>query len=156
MKVIFLDFDGVMNSVDWISEHHGEYHIDPIDPAAVKRLNQLVERTGAVVVISSVWRFDGRTACAEKLRKHGFTGKVIGVTPRGSNRGGERGHEIRDWLELDAPIHKNRYGEVESFVILDDDGDMADFHRFLVQTPPQCGLLDLHVDAAVKILGESK
>lgn len=48
MKVIFLDFDGVMNS----------YQSELIDPECVGVLSAIIEETGAKVVATSASRYD--------------------------------------------------------------------------------------------------
>lgn len=63
-RFIFLDIDSVLNSKDWNHLYRDndnfKYNpdIDPdIDFRAVKRINKLVEVTGAEIILSSSWRF---------------------------------------------------------------------------------------------------
>lgn len=159
MKIIFLDMDGVMNSGPWMTrlktgdeanrDYAGnrlDWWLDMIDPSCVAQLNRVVESTGAKVVISSTWRKRHTPEVMQQLLvAKGFTGEVIDRTPDEGNtlvlRDGEwkrgrwfgpelerleRGHEIAYWLHL--------HPEVESFVILDDDGDMAHLADRHVQT----------------------
>ena len=53
MKVVFLDIDGVLNNHAWneCSESC------TIDFECVHRFNQLLELTGAKVILSSAWRY---------------------------------------------------------------------------------------------------
>ncbi len=157
MKVVFLDFDGVLNSVAWIKGgRRGEREMPDkvLDPAAVLRVNTLCERTGAVVVISSTWRLF-KEDCVALLCRRGFTGTVVGKTPDHSWQPGDasnlwasrsRGSEIQAWLDA--------HPGVEAFVILDDDADMAHLMDKLVQTDFERGLTDAHVERAVAMLGE--
>jgi hypothetical protein len=148
MKVIFLDFDGVLNSRDWCQRNEHLLanqsllmHRD-LDREAVGRVNRIVEATGAVVVVSSTWRLLNPLPVLKNiLAAHGFTGEVLDVTPRLSRR---RGHEIAAWL--------NSHGPVEGFVIIDDDSDMEHLLHKLVQTSWESGLQDEHVERAVKEL----
>lgn len=114
MKVIFLDFDGVVCClpVEW--DHTSEGHlVHSLNHPAVARLNEIVARTGAYIVVSSTWRLRQPIEHLRGyLRRAGFVGTVIGVTP---HLGTERGYEISRWLE--------DHHEVESYVVLDDDGD---------------------------------
>lgn len=150
MRIVFLDFDGVLNSHAFVArrpiEEHGK-HIG-LDPLAIERLNRLLREASAEVVVSSTWRH--RRDCAQLqtvLTEKGFVGKVLGKTPRYLKN---RGEEIQAWL-YDAP----NYGiEVESFVILDDDSDMAHLMDRLIKTTFDDGLLDEHVDRAVTMLCE--
>lgn len=91
MKVIFLDFDGVLNSEIWYRRRFNEMDMDSIvskypyyefDPLAMQQLNRIIEETSAKVVVSSTWRI-GRSI--EELQRLldmvGFKGEVIDTTP---------------------------------------------------------------------------
>lgn len=62
LKIIFLDFDGVLNSQDWYNrrENQNLSHFDDwgetFDPIAVDNLRKLIEQTGAKIVVTSTWR----------------------------------------------------------------------------------------------------
>lgn len=168
MKLVFLDIDGVLNSGPYlrsldpgegVSLYRSIGEAADIDPDAVVRLNRLVESVGAYVVISSSWRH-GRTVAelARILRSRGFAfpSRVLGRTPDfvpnnnplSKDHCGERGNEIQAWLD-GAPM----YGiEVESFVILDDNSDMAHLADRLVLTTFDAGLEDKHVEYAIALL----
>src|SRR3546814_3520495 len=68
--VLFLDIDGVIltGRALWKSGNHTY-----LPPQAVALLNEVCERTGASVVISSTWRRD--THCRRRLIAAGFTGR---------------------------------------------------------------------------------
>lgn len=159
MKIIFLDIDGVLNShmflqgltgMTWDSDDQ-----KMIDPAAVVLMNELIARTAAKVVLSSSWRYNHTPADMQRLLEvHGFVGEVIDSTPTafedvnvpyGETR--QRGHEITTWLE--------EHTDVTSFVILDDDGDMARLSARLVRTTFQSGLLPEHIDRATVMLRDA-
>jgi len=145
MKVIFLDFDGVLNSWAWWARqppHTRDQRLYLLDPAAIGLLNQLVVRTGAHVVISSSWRIIAEMKPAATLCACGFTGAIIGQTP---HNGTQRGLEIAEWLE--------GHSDVESFVILDDDSDMAHLAERHIKTSHEVGLTQDDVDRAVFLLG---
>ena len=175
IKVVFLDFDGVLNNDVWIKERwaagEGQIVLTQVMPEHVALLNQLLERSGAKVVISSSWRhhyglFDtlsrsGRDAgdsLKNILERAGFKGELIGRTPDGwpGIRFSEprlRGKEIQAWI-----TEWQRSGKplVEKFVILDDDDDMAHLRKnHFVQTDPMKGLIQADVDKALVILGAS-
>lgn len=145
-KVVFLDFDGVLNSWAYAAAGNGGNRggLLGLDPAAVSLLNQILERTGADVVVSSSWRIiHKRIELCDRLVAAGFKGRVLGVTP---HMGGlPRREEIFRWLyehDFDGP-----------FAILDDDGDASIEGRF-VRTTFDLGLTTEHVEAVVAILGE--
>ncbi len=164
MKLVFLDIDGVLNSEPFLRalapapEQLAVLESDlwprMIDPVLVARLETLVTRTQARVVISSSWRH-GRSLpwFARVLRDRGFTGEIVGITadfeesgdPRSKRLYSRRGDEIKAWLE--------GWGEhVESFVVLDDTPDMDAVRDRFVHTSADDGLTDADVDAAVAIL----
>lgn len=151
MKVVFLDFDGVLNTFALIGRDGRP--LDRLDPAAVARLNAIVVRSGAKVVISSSWRVH-RTL--DELRAMlaglGFSGDVIDRTPEleASLYGDPfvaRAREIQAWIDAQGE-------PPESYVIL-DDAYLEEAAQFLVKTETSTGLLDEHVALALEILGES-
>lgn len=147
LKIVFLDIDGVLNSSPFLAQRraassHREAALLAIDPLAVGRLDMLVRSSSAKVVVSSAWRHAySSEQIGAFLMHHGFTGEVIDSTPT-LHVG--RGYEIREWLI--------RQPAVESFVILDDIKEMAPLQYALVNTSSDTGLLDVHVDRALKIL----
>jgi len=157
MKIIFLDFDGVLNSVEYMMFNKEEWNSGDsagmVDPDAVALLNKLIEKTGAKVVVSSTWRL-GHTAeeLFEILKRKGFTGEVIGRTPspffidEENFVFSDRGHEIQKWLRS----QKNM--TIESFVILDDESDMVHLKPRLVQTTWKHGMNEDHINKAIAIL----
>ena len=116
MKVIFLDFDGVLNVIpqgwdDWGGIFHPEF---------VTNLGTIVEETGAKLVISSSWRCMGLEKLKQMWADRQYPGEIIGVTQLlpGTYRGSiERSFEISSWLN-DNPV--------DGYVIIDDDIDMLD------------------------------
>lgn len=143
VRVVFLDFDGVLNSRRFFAQRPQTTGADDaLDEGAVARLNRIIERSGAKVVISSTWRItEPLPRIVAILGAHGFRGEVIGVTP---TRGGSRGGEIKAWLD------ENR--GVSQYVVLDDAKDIGPVAASLVQTHVDDGLLDEHVDAACAML----
>lgn len=160
MKVIFLDVDGVLNSEQYFLNSDGtdlrEYVLNnPVDPEGVRRLQQIVEESGAKIVLSSSWRggwdkdpdkmdFDGRfltKALAECDLEIFDKTDYIDF--------GRRAREIKSWI-YHAPE------QVESFVILDDCDYAWDKHglgaRWLRTDYIDCGLKDEHIPVALQIL----
>ena len=146
MKIIFLDIDGVLNNSH--SSTIGTEFGDNPQPALIKQLNRICDRTGAKVVISSTWRkLAFWTQIWRLLDVLGFTGEIVGQTPIINKIGTRRGHEIQAWIdELGEPL--------ESFVILDDDSDMEHLMGHLVQTDGSVGLTGADAQRAVEILNK--
>lgn len=137
-RVLFLDIDGVLNSAEWFARMNCDaLSRDPIsnmlDPECVARLNGLLDKCGASVVVSSSWRIIHSVDAIESaLKEVGFVGKIIGSTPKYL---GCRGAEIakRLWVEGRG---------AENICILDDDADMAHLEPSLVRTSWSVGLTD--------------
>lgn len=154
MKVIFLDIDGVLNSQDFIIATHlkGILPDDKIDSAAVARLNQITDETGAIIVVSSTWRLHylwrkNTEGLKSLLKEEGITGTILGVTPDHQRYRG-RGGEIQDWMD-----HCGQ--SIESFIIIDDSDDMDHLLPRLIRTGFQRGLQDEHIEAAISMLGKA-
>lgn len=120
MKVIFLDFDGVLNSENWYRRRFkeidtedilGKYPFYEFDPLSIVELNRIIEQTEAKVVVSSSWRIGKSVEDLQKmLDVVGFIGKVIDTTPHFFAKGTDandnkigytipRGCEIDWWLK---------------------------------------------------------
>ena len=146
MKVIFLDFDGVIVTDRSIStlKHSGS---TPFDRVAVVNLNTLIASTGAQVVISSSWRTDRSLNMKQVLDQAGVRCTIIGQTPVL----GRRGYEIGCWLDAHPE-------GIEKFAILDDAIDDILCGRFaeqLVPTRMQTGFDHLALLRALNILGRN-
>ena len=146
MKLIFLDIDGVMNHrthFERSRQHEGQ----EFSPLAVRNLREILKATGAKIILSSTWR-KGLTAkgMKELFAWYDLDKYVIGKTPVLIDQ--IRGLEIKKFID-EIP-------SLESFVILDDDGDMGELMPFLVQTSNTHGLSDDKRDVAVKILNGEK
>jgi len=134
MKIIFLDFDGVLNHEQFYVKRHeadfkgyGEHPICEFDFKSVLILNNIIEETDAKVVVSSTWRL-GRSIneLQSILDSVGFKGEVIDKTPNLRNEGDYvlRGNEILKWIRDNKEVIGQDYHEFENYVIFDDDSDM--------------------------------
>lgn len=141
MKLIFLDFDGVLVNRKSLMQASGMHA--KADPDCVRELNRILEVTGAKVVVSSTWRHAGLLAVKDFLSEWGVKCQTIGITPRGY---GVRGHEIQQFLE------QNRRHDVEDFIIIDDDSDMAHLLPRLIKTEFEVGLTADDADKAIATL----
>lgn len=131
MKVLFLDIDGVLNSHRTAYAFGGfpfdvEKHRHRFDEVAIALVRNVVTAAGAQIVLSSSWRND-------KDWERIGPGLGLTIMDRTPTLPGKRGEEIAVWLQA--------HPEVESYVILDDDGDMLDEQRErFVQTTHEDGL----------------
>ena len=117
MKIIFLDVDGVLNHSEcreWTDT------AEVLDPEIVERVKDICAKTGAKIVISSVWRLGD----SFNLLKKTFGNLIVGRTPdlvlgRLSSPAHGRWMEICRWLLV------NRLGgaHIEEIVVIDDDKD---------------------------------
>jgi hypothetical protein len=153
MRVIFLDFDGVLNVDTDEPDTSGELWTERwLDERLVGRLAHLVAQSGARVVISSSWRQRRTLAELEAmLALRGYGGGVHSVTPRLPRPAeGEhlvRASEIAAWLDAHA--------EVSAFVILDDDRDFGPLTARHVRTDSAVGLTEEDVRRALHLLGDT-
>jgi hypothetical protein len=167
-KIIFLDVDGVLNSLafrgrDDLPPGFGglvdpalDYYARLIDSAALDLLADLVRTTEAELVLSSAWRM--KPIGVNRLERifaalgHllGFVGRTPLPKPVGGSTllaGRPRGSEIAEWL-LEHP-------DVEAIAILDDEpGGMGRMARWLVQTDIATGLMQTHVEKAKTMLAQ--
>lgn len=115
MKVIFLDFDGVLNSENYIRGCDGYGVV--IDPSRMVLLKQIADATGAIIVLTTSWREHWSNELAERdstgtlidgiFATYGL--QIFDKTPALRTR---REREIKCWLDA--------HPEVENFVVLDD------------------------------------
>ena len=151
MKILFLDFDGVITTLktQW-----------KIDMDKIKIINDICDKTDAKIVVTSSWRIGYAnvvSAFHESLKRYfiknqyldhfkkefdNFISNIIGMT---ESIGGLRGDEIRFYM--------NEHPEVNSYVILDDDSDMCDYQLFnFVQTDTYEGITERDAKICVDIL----
>ena len=140
-NIVFLDFDGVLNSDLSIAQLGTQYRFWP---QSIEALNHILKETNARVVITSTWRehwtLSENASALEKDKM--LPGRVVGKT---SATGGLRGLEIDSWLKS-VPY------PVRSFVILDDREDMAMHSSRLIRIDPRVGLGMREAQAAIQML----
>jgi hypothetical protein len=141
MKVLFLDFDGVLIPISPVS-YSEDY--PTLSRDAIDNLNVLVQTTGAKVIVSSAWRIGRSVRQLDRLLKSwGATFNVFDKTDERSDF--DRGREVAEWL---AALHT-----VEAFAVIDDEPtDLQELAHHLVLPNPQVGLQWHDVELAVRIL----
>jgi hypothetical protein len=150
VKLVFLDFDGVMASSQYAAEHHEEV----LEPAKAALLNDLIARTDALIVVSSSWR-SSVGQMRDWLARAGLLDaahRVLSITPRvepnywDENRS-QRAVEISRWLENWGFDRRDT-----RFCILDDGDEMGDLTPYLVQIDPFFGLTHRDTALAAQLL----
>ena len=144
IKVVFLDFDGVIN--DYLT-------FNSVNDENVRILKRIIDETGAKVVVTSSNKYffqrekarkkieDTRiyTTYIKKLNERGI--EIFGFTPLVDE---DREHEILEYLNL--------HPEVEQYLILDDDYIIKQCMNHEIYLDLQSGLREKHLIPAIKIL----
>ena len=148
-KIIFLDFDGVLNTEYYqgLLQFQGKQQRDEYGaifaPGAVKQLKRIIEDTTAEIVVSSSWKSLGLAKLQELWMKRNLPGRVIDVTPLHS---GNKGDEIAAWLVENATSEAR-------YVVIDDEEGVLDSQRpFFIWTNPYEGLTEEKANMAIRIL----
>ena len=154
MKILFLDFDGVITTYDskWC-----------IETKKLLLVNDIVSQTDAKIVVTSSWKYynDADDSFKESIYNkktdkcsplcyntiyeneaifERFIDQIYDIT---DNDGAWRGDEIERWINA----HED---EIESYVILDDDSDFHEDQLFnFVQTDTFEGLTEREVKLCV-------
>jgi hypothetical protein len=112
-RIVFLDVDGVLNIMSKsynTSDYKKDKTVMYVEPHLAQRLEWILKKTEASIVISSSWRYD-MDELKIQMEKAGFRmwDKVIGRTTYNHNH---RGLQILDWLENN---------ECDRYVVIDDE-----------------------------------
>ena len=150
--VIFLDFDGVVETIYWEQAEDGTWNWNVHksgrnelnNKQAIGWLNELYSKVPYDIVVSSTWRI-GMTIkeLQELITNSGFDKniKVIDKTPVLYR---QRGEEIQQWLD-----DNNFTGK---YIIIDDDSDMCHLLPVLVRCDCQLGFTIYDYQKALKLL----
>lgn len=143
-RVIFLDFDGVLNNLGSVLALGSPSRV--FDPVSVGLIRKLCDKTNAGIVVSSSWRV-GRSIedLIEDMTRCGagsIAAKVIDKTP---GLGVKRGHEIAEWIKT--------FSFTGQYVIVDDDSDMLPCQQNnFIHTTWEDGFRVQHYRRALSIL----
>jgi hypothetical protein len=168
-KIIFLDFDGVLNTEHYQGllqfqgkpwqDEHGAY----FDPNAIKQLERIIDATDAHIVVESSWKYHGLDAMKELWEVRNLPGRIIDITP--STISDEyllsndleniypsmlhcKGIEIASWL--------SKY-ETQDFryVTIDDEYVILDSQLpYFILTNPYEGITEEQANKIISILNE--
>lgn len=149
MKVIFLDFDGVLTSTRTCVALDGRGLWTTADPVAIALVKRLCDEFSAKIVVSSTWReiYD-REGLMLYLHQAGLHRNYIHNDWRtpSTRMSSWRAEEIRTWLES--------HSEITGFVIIDDMdfSSSEELKEHAVKTSGTNGMMYEHYDQAKKIL----
>ena len=165
-KIIFLDFDGVLNTEHYqgLLQYQGKSWQDEygafFDPNAVKQLKRIIDATGADIVIESSWKYLGLDAMKALWEIRNLPGRVIDITS--SSVSDEhlininldhldtstlhcKGIEIASWLAEQT--------EDVRYVIIDDEYVILDSQLpHFVLTNPYEGITEEQANKVISIL----
>lgn len=163
MKLIFLDFDGVITNLE------SRYCLNNEKMELVKRI---CDETGAKIVISSSWRVRDVETTLESISKSSrdndpfiLAEYVIDITPRFHFKYGDNYVTIHRGEEIQYIIDKYKYriykqestniDRLDNYVILDDDIDMLLWQAdHFIKTDPYEGITEDDVKKAISILND--
>lgn len=154
MKVIFLDFDGV------ITTYKSQYRLDEEKMKLIKRI---CNKTGAKIVISSSWR---RWTLEDTIKDITDTSrwgvpvpftpikKVVGVTSRVyAFKNDDVQHHCRVPRGVEIKMYLDEHTDIDNYVILDDDADMLlEQAPYFIKTDAIEGLSEEDAEKAISIL----
>ena len=168
-KILFLDFDGVLNTQyyqgllqsygkKWQDEHGALF-----DPNAVKQLKRIIDATNADIVIESSWKYLGLDAMKELWKVRKLPGRIIDVTPstisdkfllssdlenRHSSILHYKGIEIASWVSKYEP-------QDIRYVIIDDEYVILESQLpYFILINPYEGITEEQANQAISILNE--
>ena len=153
-KIIFLDFDGVLNTEHYqgLLQYQGKPWQDEygafFDPKAVKQLKRIIDATDADIVVESSWKYLGLDAMKELWEVRNLPGTIIDITP--SLLGKNKGVEIASWL--------SKYAKQDiRYVIIDDEYVILDSQlpHFILANPYE-GITEEQANRAISMLNEKK
>ena len=166
-KIIFLDFDGVLNTEHYQNflYHEGKPWQDEFgaffDPEAVAQLKRIVDATNADIVVESSWKYLGLEAMQEMWEARNMPGRIIDITPSSVSDSWLltanldeiddamahcKGMEIASWLSDNAK-------QGTKYVILDDEYVIMDSQlSHFVLTNPYDGITEEIANKAISIL----
>lgn len=151
MKILFLDFDGVLNDCGYVIDLSKEFfgfhtyldkysYCTELDPVRIERLNEIVDETGCFIVLSTAWRYYGLEYCKEILTMRGFRfpHRIIDITPIHDFEEDSRVQEVILWLMINDPER-----DLSHYVMLDDDIEPTGIDRIGKEHITQTYLADV-------------
>ena len=153
MKILFLDFDGVMVTDRYqaqLTATNSPLRDDygaKFDPVCVENLRRIIDSTDADIVVISTWKMEMELDGIQKMwDARQLPGKVIGVTPDIDPI--HRGDEVQAWL--DANPGAVRYAIIDDTPFLNFFNEEQLPHLFKVDE--RTGLDEKTVTKVIELL----
>lgn len=172
--LVFLDFDGVLNTERHFAELKGkglpfkDKYGPLFDPEAVKNLKKIIDVTSAQIVASSSWRYMGLEDLQRMWHDRGLPGKIVGITPLHTDDDklletdlsqldeitadmfcSSRGNEIKAYFEEVLSVD----AAMQRYVILDDLKDvLPEQEDHFIRIDPIMGITEKDAEKAIEIL----
>lgn len=167
--IIFLDFDGVLNTEKYYCELKSkglpsdDKYGQLFDPEAVANLRKIIDATDARIVVSSSWRYMGLNVLQRMWYDRDLPGRIVDITPlhllddklRDTDltqvdmlslcRGNEIKWYFNEVLDVDCDSHR--------FVIFDDLKDvLPELQDHFVRIDPIVGITEKDVERAIEVV----
>ena len=173
-RYLFLDIDGVLNTLDYakacqwkdgkVRDEYGAL----FDPYTVENLKYILDSIPIKLVISSSWRKNGMEWMRKLWTERNLPGEIYGLTPvigkviftnieDGISSSSflsyaKRGLEIREWLRM----YPEKEGVSFEYAIVDDEDDfLIEQLDHLVITEAETGLTREVADRVLKVFGST-
>jgi len=140
LKVLFLDFDGVLN---FYPNKNGNFY----KPACINLEMLLNKVPDLKIVVASSWRIYGLDAVRDILKSNGIDPRrILDITghEQSPDKRDHRGFQVENWLKV--------HPKVKQFAIVDDQTDFVPLRNHLVQTNPKAGLTQANVEKILEVL----
>lgn len=171
--LVFLDFDGVLNTERHFAELKGkglpfkDKYGPLFDPEAVENLKKIIDVTSAQIVASSSWRYMGLEDLQRMWHDRDLPGKIAGITPLHTDDDklletdlseldvitadmfcSSRGNQIRAYFE-----ETGMDMDAQRYVIMDDLKDvLPEQEDHFIRINPIVGITEEDAERAIEIL----
>ena len=172
--LIFLDFDGVLNTENHFAKMTVEgvptrdYYGPKFDPKAVANLQKIIEATDAWIIVSSSWRYMGLKELQRMWTDRNLPGWIAGITPLHTEDdklletdlrqldeitpemfSSSRGNEIKAYFDEVLQVNS----DTQRYVILDDlNKVLPEQESHFIRINPIVGITEEDVERAVEKL----
>ena len=172
--LVFLDFDGVLNTERHFAELKGkglpfkDKYGPKFDLIAVENLRKIIDTTEARIVVSSSWRYMGLGDLQRMWHDRDLPGKIVGVTPLHTDDDklletdlsqldeitadmfcSSRGNEIKAYFEEVLSVD----AAMQRYVILDDLKDvLPEQEDHFIRIDPIVGITEKDAERAIEII----